>query len=118
MTGVKAVGLSGIAKEARAIIPEVHMGQVLSLASRRAGHTILQADGVAGIEHDRLVVFLRPVLEDADEDENDSTTSHKEVNMEFDERPRHALVVSCAPGQVKSNIPAPARVVHIILLWN
>lgn len=115
MTGVKAAGVSDIAKEARPIIPEVFAGQVLSLASRRTGHTILQADGVAGVEHDRLVVFLRPVLEDTDEDEDGSTTSHED--MEFDERPRHALVVSCAPGQVKSNSPAPA-VVHIIFPWN
>lgn len=74
VTGAKAAGVSDIAKEALAIIPEVFAGQILSLASRRASHTILQAGGVAGIEHDRLVVFLRPIFESTDDGENGSTT--------------------------------------------
>lgn len=78
---------------AAAVIPEVLVGQILSLARRgRGGHTVLAANSGAGERaRDLLVVLLQPILAERDA---------KRDAEGADERPRHALVISCAPGQV------------------
>lgn len=83
---------------AAAVIPEVLAGQILSLARRgRGGHTVLAANSGAGEGgRDRLVVLLQPILA-----ERDAECDAKRDAEGADERPRHALVISCAPGQVR-----------------
>lgn len=113
LTGAAAVGVSKMTDGAAAVIPEILAGQILSLARRgRGGHTILAASGSGGVGEtacDRLVVLLGPILADGDDDSserdvrgNDSGGRRAGYGVEgADERPRHALVVSCAPRQVR-----------------
>lgn len=94
---------------AAAVIPEVLAGQILSLARRGGeGHTVLAASGAGDGARDRLVVFLQPTPGDGNDGELDTGrfgtrgTGPRERSKAAaaDERARHALVVSCVPGQV------------------
>lgn len=94
---------------APAVIPEALAGQVLSLVRRGGGHTVLAASGTGDLARDRLVVLLQPIAADGETVEdgvwdaaancNQKTGSNTDAGD--DERPRHALVVSCLPGQVQ-----------------
>ena len=113
LTGAAAAEVSTMTDGAAAVIPEVLAGQILSLARRgRGGHTVLAASNGAGDgARDRLVVLLQPIVADGDESSENSVRSSggktdggrnaERDAQEADERPRHALVVSCAPGQVR-----------------
>lgn len=109
LTGAAATKLSTMTDGAVAVIPEVLAGQVLSLARRGGGgHTVLAASGTDQAR-DRLVVLLQPTLVEADIGErNGAFLKKQEVEgncqsgvIGADERSKHALVVSCIPGQVK-----------------
>lgn len=115
--------------DAAAVIPEVLAGQILSLA-RRGGrgtrHTILAATTDDSLARDRLVVLLQPDfasehdgdISDGLDGDHEAPIGDKErtagrivcqrkdksgslVAVGMDERPRHALVIPCVPGQVR-----------------
>lgn len=99
-TGAEAAGVSDMTGGAAAVIPEVLHGQVLSLARRGGVHTVLAA-GTGDVARDRLVVLLQPIAEEekGSEEGRERWGKHKSRDGE-DERPKHALVISCLPGQV------------------
>lgn len=111
VTGAAAAHLSEMTGGAAAVIPEVLAGQVLSLAHRGGGHTVIAASGAGGTALDRLVVTLEPLGVDDDEagkraeersrPHGDSDSSQR--GRADDHRSRYALVVRCAPGQVKQS---------------
>lgn len=107
-------------KGAPAVIPEVLAGQVLSLVRRGGGHTVLAASGAGDLARDRLVVLLQPIAADGETEEDGGQSSGRSTGLENDERPRHALVVSCLPGQVRTPFTATdvlACCLIFVYLW-
>lgn len=121
VTGAIAVRLSDMTGGAAAVIPEVLAGQVLSLARRGGGRTVLPAGGAGDAARDRLVVTLQPSLLEVPNSAHDTGGRRKvegsskkstrdggddieksKQKVGNNDRPRHALVVLCAPGQVSS----------------
>lgn len=116
-----AARISDMTGGAGAAIPEVLAGQVLSLARRGGGRTVLPAGGTGDAARDRLFVTLQPPLLKVHDSaystgwqrkvEGNSTQSTKDgdsgiekrIQTGDDDRLRHALVVPCAPGQVSSH---------------
>lgn len=121
VTGTAAAGFSDMTEGAAGVIPEVLAGQILSLARRGSGgprHTVLTASRDDSLARDRLVVLLQPMLADGHDDDLDSIAGPADRGIRrqrqrqqakggdlatagTDERPRHALVLPCVPGQVK-----------------
>lgn len=135
VTGPAAAGFSDMTNGASAVIPEVLAGQILSLARRGRGrtrHTILTTTTDDSLARDRLVVLLQPDLVSENDGEmsgglggdRDSPVGDEEraagrvvrqqkdksgslVAVGADERPRHALVIPCIPGQVRECLAKP-----------
>lgn len=85
-------------------IPELLAEQVLSLAHRGGGQTVLAASGAREAAQDRLVVVLQPPLKQRDREGKDSESlCMGRVRDRDDDRPRYALVISCSPGQVRES---------------
>ena len=95
-----------MAEGARAIITEILAEKIFSLARRGEDNTVLEAGDAGNVAHDRLVVFLRPSLKDTEGGEKENSGEIRDEKREVgpDERARHALIVPCAPGQVKQSV--------------